>query len=80
MQLLTLQDIEEYERIAGKKIQRGSVGPGPDGKIIGAETVVRRLFTIVAGEELRKDEKRGKDVSRNGGLKIQWPNCGNGLN
>jgi hypothetical protein len=80
MQLLTLQDIEEYERIAGKKIQRGSVGPGPDGKIIGAETVVRRLFTIVAGEELRKDEKEGKHVSRNGGLKIQWPNCGNGLN
>ena len=80
MQLLTLQDIEEYERIAGKKIQRGSVGPGPDGKIIGAETVVRRLFTIMAGEELRKDEKGGKDVSRNGGLKIRWPSCGNGLN
>ncbi|OCL12293.1 hypothetical protein AOQ84DRAFT_420323 [Glonium stellatum] len=74
MQLLTLQDIAEYERVTRKTVQRGSVGPGPDGKVIGAETVVRRLFTIVAGEELRKDEKKGKDVSKNGGLKIQWPN------
>jgi hypothetical protein len=73
MQLLVLKDMWEYEEKSGKKIQMGDCGPGDAGVEIGAEEVVKRLATVVMGEALRKDEKRGVVVDRSGGLTIDWP-------
>jgi hypothetical protein len=73
MQLLVLQDVFEYERAVGKEIQMGDCGPGVSGEEILAEEVMKRLATVIMGEELRKDEKRGVEVDRSGGLTIMWP-------
>ncbi|OCK79257.1 hypothetical protein K432DRAFT_383242 [Lepidopterella palustris CBS 459.81] len=74
MQLLTLRDVEEYERVSGRAIERGDVNPKEEGLEISDETVVRRLFTVIAGEDLRRDERRGVVVKREVGLAIEWPN------
>ncbi|KAF2690245.1 hypothetical protein K458DRAFT_328526 [Lentithecium fluviatile CBS 122367] len=73
MQLLVLKDVWEYEKLAGKEIQMGDCGPGESGVEISAEEVVRRLATVIMGEDLRRDEKRGFEVDRRGGLTIMWP-------
>jgi hypothetical protein len=72
MQLLTLTDIEEYGRTTGKDIDRGDVGPGPAGELIELGGVVSRLFTVIAGEALRRDEKLGIPIRREGGLSVKW--------
>ncbi|KAF2493266.1 hypothetical protein BU16DRAFT_528582 [Lophium mytilinum] len=71
-QLLTLADIKEYERTTGKEIDRGDVDPGPDGEVIGFEAVVRRLFSVVSGEDVRRDEKLGKVIRRDAGFSVTW--------
>jgi hypothetical protein len=73
MQLLVLKDMWEYEEKSGKKIQMGDCGPGDAGIEIGAEEVMKRFATVVMGEALRKDEKRGVVIDRSGGLTIDWP-------
>jgi hypothetical protein len=73
MQLLVLRDIWEYEKSARKEIQMGDCGPGVSGVEIAAEEVVKRLATVVMGEELRRDEKRGVRIERKGELSITWP-------
>ncbi|KAF2812615.1 uncharacterized protein BDZ99DRAFT_270146 [Mytilinidion resinicola] len=71
-QLLTLSDIKEYERTTGKEIDRGDVDPGPDGEVIGFEAVVRRLFSVISGEDVRRDEKLGKVIRRDVGFSVTW--------
>jgi len=74
VQLLVLKDVFEYEKATGKAIQMGDCGPGVGGEEILAEEVVKRLATVVMGEALRRDEKRGVEVDRSsGGLTIMWP-------
>ncbi|KAJ4295269.1 hypothetical protein N0V90_007280 [Kalmusia sp. IMI 367209] len=73
MQLLTLEDMSEYENLAGKEIQIGDCGPGAIGDEIVAEKVVERLATIILGEAVRRDEKKGKMVDKSGWLKVEWP-------
>lgn len=73
MQLLTLNSIEEYEEKAGKQIHIGDCAPSATGNIIGPETVVERLATIVLGEAVRRDEKAGKVVDKSGRLRVEWP-------
>jgi hypothetical protein len=73
MQLLTLRDVDEYERVSGKKIQMGDCGPGEEGTPIEGAEVVRRLATVIMGESLRRDERRGLRVSREGSMTVVWP-------
>jgi hypothetical protein len=70
---LLLEDGDEYRRFTGKEIEIGECDPGPEGKRIAEEEVVRRLATVVMGEELRRDEKVGKEIRREGGMEIVWP-------
>ncbi|KAL1598954.1 hypothetical protein SLS60_008099 [Paraconiothyrium brasiliense] len=73
MQLLTLNNIEEYEKKAQKEIQVGDCQPGVVGSSISVEGVVERLATIVLGEAVRRDEKKGKLVDKSGRLRVEWP-------
>jgi len=72
-QLLTLDGIDEYERVTGKEIQIGECGPGVIGERITAEKVVERLATVVLGEAVRREEKKGGKVDRSGRLRAEWP-------
>ncbi|KAF2642507.1 hypothetical protein P280DRAFT_467850 [Massarina eburnea CBS 473.64] len=71
--LLVLEDIDEYEERTGKDIQMGEVGGKRTGEDIEREEVVRRFATVVLGEMLRRDEKRGVVVKREGRLNVTWP-------
>ncbi|KAF2706347.1 hypothetical protein K504DRAFT_459645 [Pleomassaria siparia CBS 279.74] len=73
MQLLTLNNIADYEQESGKKIEMGDCGPGPVGTPIEGYEVVRRLATVIMGEQLRRDERRGKQIRREGGMSVVWP-------
>jgi hypothetical protein len=73
MQLLTLNSVSEYEERAGKRIQVGDCQPGAIGTSIYMEAVVERLATVVLGEAVRKDEKRGKVIDKSGRLRVEWP-------
>ncbi|KAF2465476.1 uncharacterized protein BDR25DRAFT_396178 [Lindgomyces ingoldianus] len=66
MQLLKLNDIAEYERATGKNIELGDCNPGDSGTGIDALCVATRLASVVMGEALRRDEKRGQKVRREG--------------
>ncbi|KAF3040489.1 hypothetical protein E8E12_006198 [Didymella heteroderae] len=70
MHLLTLSSAEQYETLSGKRIEMGDVGPGRHGDDIGREEVMRRLCTVVLGEYVRADEKKGFTVKKNGALRI----------
>ncbi|KAJ9667598.1 hypothetical protein H2201_002133 [Coniosporium apollinis] len=51
--------------------------PGEDGEAIGPETVVRRLWSVVCGEMVRRDERRGRVVRRTPGtFWVEWPTGG----
>ncbi|KAF2130451.1 hypothetical protein P153DRAFT_366037 [Dothidotthia symphoricarpi CBS 119687] len=73
MQLLSLESVDEYERVVGKRIQRGDCAPGVSGTRILGEEVVRRLATVVMGESVRRDEKAGRRIERREGLTVVWP-------
>ncbi|KAF1977614.1 hypothetical protein BU23DRAFT_587581 [Bimuria novae-zelandiae CBS 107.79] len=73
MQLLTLGSVREYEERVGKEVQMGDCAPGREGEAIIAETVVERLATVVLGEAVRRDEKRGRVVDKSGRLRVEWP-------
>jgi hypothetical protein len=70
MHLLSLGSIEEYERTSGRGIEMGDVAPGKNGDDIGREEIMRRLCTIVLGEYVRDDEKKGFKVKKTGALRI----------
>lgn len=70
MHLLTLSSVEDYERTSGRGIEMGDVGPGRHGDKIGREEVMRRLCTVVLGEFVRADEKKGFKVKKTGSLRI----------
>lgn len=70
MHLLTLGGVEDYEALSGKQIEMGDVGPGRNGDRIGREEVMRRLCTVVLGEFVRADEKKGFTVRKTGALRI----------
>jgi hypothetical protein len=70
MHLLTLGSAADYEALSGKPIEMGDVGPGTHGDRIGREEVMRRLCTVVLGEFVRRDEKRGVCVRKKGALRI----------
>jgi hypothetical protein len=72
-QLLSLKNMGEYERESGKKIQVGDCGPGPAGQVIAGDKVVRRLMSVIMGERLRRDERKGREVKREGGMSVVWP-------
>ncbi|KAF3048509.1 hypothetical protein E8E11_003992 [Didymella keratinophila] len=70
MHLLTLGGVQDYEALSGKQIEMGDVGPGRNGDRIGREEVMRRLCTVVLGEYVRADEKKGFSVKKRGALRI----------
>lgn len=70
MHLLTLNSIEDYEAISGRGIEMGDVAPGRTGDKISRGEVMRRLCTVVLGEFVRADEKRGFAVKKTGALRI----------
>lgn len=70
MHLLTLSSVEDYERLAGRAIEMGDVGPGRSGEKITREEVMRRLCTVVLGDFVRADEKKGFKVKKAGSLEI----------
>lgn len=73
MELLSLDSIAEYETLKGREIELGDCAPGRMGEKIQAEEVVRRLATVVLGEEVRRDEKMGVEIDRSVGLEVEWP-------
>lgn len=70
MHLLTLSSVDDYERLSGREIEMGDVGPGRNGEKIGRAEVMRRLCTVVLGEYVRADEKKGFKVNKTGVLSI----------
>ncbi|KAJ4989490.1 hypothetical protein SVAN01_05025 [Stagonosporopsis vannaccii] len=70
MHLLTLSSVADYERLAGREIELGDVGPGRSGESIAREEVMRRLSTVVLGDFVRADEKKGFKVKKTGALRI----------
>jgi hypothetical protein len=73
VELMSLKDIKEYERLKGREIEMGDCLPGRTGDLITTEEVMRRLATVVLGEEVRRDERLGVDIDRSKGLEVEWP-------
>ncbi|KAF1911167.1 hypothetical protein BDU57DRAFT_524930 [Ampelomyces quisqualis] len=72
-ELMTLDNIKAYETLKGREIEMGDCMPGTAGDPIEAEEVMRRLATIILGEEVRYDEKAGVEIDRTQGLEVHWP-------
>jgi hypothetical protein len=72
-ELLTLENIEAYEKLKGREIEMGDCMPGRAGDAIETDEVMRRLATVILGEEVRQDEKAGVTIDRTRSLEIQWP-------
>jgi hypothetical protein len=78
MQLLTLDDVDAYESVSGRGIEMGECalpgeGEEEDEVRIGDFQVVARLASVVMGEDLRRDERRGVEIRRVGSVQIKWP-------
>ncbi|KAL1801356.1 hypothetical protein ACET3X_001698 [Alternaria dauci] len=76
MQLLSLENEEEYYEVTGKRLQMGDCAPGVLGELITGQEVLRRLATVVMGESVRRDEREGRQIDRSGGLEVEWPRSG----
>jgi hypothetical protein len=72
-ELMSLDSIEAYQSLKGREIEMGDCLPGRTGDLIDGEEVVRRLATVILGEEVRADEKKGEKIDRSRGLEVQWP-------
>jgi hypothetical protein len=72
-ELMNLDSIAAYEKLKGREIEMGECMPGRAGEAIGAEEVMRRLATVILGEEVREDEKNGVKIDRSRGLEVKWP-------
>jgi hypothetical protein len=72
-ELMRLESIEAYEKLKGREIEMGECMPGKTGERINGEEVVRRLATVILGEEVRADERRGEKIDRSRVLEIRWP-------
>ncbi|KAH8730950.1 hypothetical protein GQ44DRAFT_700131 [Phaeosphaeriaceae sp. PMI808] len=72
-ELMSLDSIEAYQTLKGREIEMGDCLPGRTGEAIEAEEVVRRLATVILGEEVRADERRGATIDRRKGLEVHWP-------
>jgi hypothetical protein len=72
-ELMSLESIEAYQSLKGREIEMGDCLPGRTGDLIEGEEVVRRLATVILGEEVRADEKKGEKIDRSRGLEVQWP-------
>ncbi|KAH9864124.1 hypothetical protein J1614_010058 [Plenodomus biglobosus] len=73
MELLTLENIKQYEAQNGNGIELGNCAPGRTGDLIQGDEVVKRLATIVLGEDVRSDEKKGLRIDRTKTMTIAWP-------
>lgn len=72
-ELMSLDSVKAYETLKGREIEMGDCLPGKVGNLIDAEEVMRRLATVILGEEVRADEKEGVKIDRTRGLEIRWP-------
>jgi hypothetical protein len=72
-ELMSLDSIAAYENLKGREIEMGDCMPGKAGNAIDAEEVMRRLATVILGEEVREDEKNGVKIDRSRGLEVHWP-------
>jgi hypothetical protein len=73
MQLLSLENEDEYLEVTGKRLEVGDCAPGNLGDLITGQEVLRRLATVVMGESVRRDEREGREIDRSGGLEVEWP-------
>ena len=58
--LLTLDKAEDDE------LELGECCPGPAGRKIDEQTVCLRLFSVIVGEDIRRDERAGVPIDRSG--------------
>jgi hypothetical protein len=72
-ELMSLDSIEAYETLKGREIEMGDCIPGRTGDAIETDEVMRRLATVILGEEVREDERAGVKIDRTRSLEIQWP-------
>jgi hypothetical protein len=72
-ELMSLDSIAAYEKLKGREIELGDCMPGKIGDVIEADEVMRRLATVILGEEVREDEKNGVKIDRSKGLEVHWP-------
>jgi hypothetical protein len=72
-ELMSLDNIAAYEKLKGREIEMGDCMPGDAGVAIEAEEVMRRLATVILGEEVREDEKNGVKIDRSRALEVRWP-------
>ncbi|KAI4622551.1 uncharacterized protein J4E87_006493 [Alternaria ethzedia] len=73
MQLLTLENEEEYFEVTQRRLQVGDCAPGRVGERITGQEVLRRCATVVMGESVRRDEREGRSIDRSLGLEVEWP-------
>jgi len=73
MQLLTLENEEEYFEVTQRRLQVGDCAPGRIGERITGQEVLRRCATVVMGESVRRDEREGRSIDRSLGLEVEWP-------
>lgn len=72
-ELMSLDSIEAYEALKGREIELGDCVPGKSGVKIEADEVMRRLATVILGDEVRADEREGVQIDRSRTLEIRWP-------
>lgn len=72
-ELMSLDSIEAYEALKGREIELGDCVPGRSGVKIEAVEVMRRLATVILGDEVRADEREGVQIDRSKTLEIRWP-------
>jgi len=76
-QLLVLESGREFERVEGGRIDGADVGPWAseeEGMEIVPLTVLVRLFSVICGEMVRRDEARGRRIDRSEGGRdgVRW--------
>jgi len=77
LRLLVLKDGAEFAAIEGKEIVMGDPGrawngPVPSDVLISEWNVVVKLWSIVACEEVRRDERAGRTIDRRGSLRWRF--------
>lgn len=74
--LMSLDSIEAYETLKGRKIEVGDCIPGSAGQPITGAEVARRLATVILGIEVREAEAEGEEIDRTRGLMVKWAGSG----
>ena len=54
------------DEAASEDVEVGDCCPGPVGEVINEQTICLRLFSVIVGEDIRRDERSGIPIDRSG--------------